>query len=210
MDHSVKAVLPHRKGALARLCKQQRFESDELEELFHRYVLKLQQASVAAVSGLLLALSLTLAALHVTYAQVAAPVPIILLILAIFHATLLILLHTRLMRHSYLLPTCYLMQLLGLLILGVSLPIHNTYWGWIGWQTVPIASQGVWQAMFIVFLMYALTPLSTPIAIAYGLTLPLIQGVASVFLADTFDHLHWQQVSLYFFFFSSMGIIVMF
>ncbi|KAB7507477.1 Ca(2+)/calmodulin-responsive adenylate cyclase [Armadillidium nasatum] len=185
--------MPQRKGALAKLCKQHRFESDELEELFHRYVLKLQQTSVAAVSGLLLGLSLTLAALHVTYAQAAAPVPITLLILAIFHATLLILLHTRLMRHSYLIPICFLIQMLGIFIVGVSLPIHNSDWGWIGWQTVPIASHGVWQAMFVVFLMYALTPLSTPVAIVYGFLLPIIQAVSSVFLAQTFDHLHWQQ-----------------
>ena len=194
MDHSVKAETPHRKGLLYRLCKQNRFESDELEELFHRYVLQLQHTSIATVSALLMGLSLTLAALHVTYAQVAAPIPIILLVLAVIHATILILLHTKFMKTRFLLPICYLMQFLALAIVGISLPIHNFYWGWVGWQVIPFASQGIWQVLFIVFLIYVLTPVSSSIAIIYGIVLPLMQTLSAVFLAQTFEHLHWQQV----------------
>lgn len=196
MDHSVKAVLPHHTDFFNRLWKHQRFESDELEELFHRYVLKLQQTSIAAVCGLLLGLSLILAALHVTYAQAAAPIPIILLISAVFLTILLILLNTTLIRGSFFMPICHGLQLLGFAIVIVSLPIHDKEWGWVGWQTVPTASQGVWQVMFIVFLMYALTPLKTTVALIYGIVLPLVQGIASIFLSHTFDHLHWHQVSV--------------
>ena len=40
MDHSVKAMSPHRKVAFARLLNRHRFENDELEALFQRYMFK--------------------------------------------------------------------------------------------------------------------------------------------------------------------------
>jgi adenylate cyclase 1 len=40
MDHSVKAMSPHRKVAFSRLLNRHRFENDELEALFQRYMFK--------------------------------------------------------------------------------------------------------------------------------------------------------------------------
>ncbi|XP_042877202.1 adenylate cyclase type 1-like isoform X5 [Penaeus japonicus] len=193
MDHSVKAMTPHRKVAFSRLCHRHRFENDELENLYRRYTLKLQQASVAAAAALLLTLSLLLAALHVTYAQVAAPAPITLLALAVVLAALLVVLHSRVMRHSYLLPTCYLLLALGAILVALALPLPSG-WGWVGWQTIPTAGQGVWHATFVAFLVYALTPVSTPLALTYGVVLPAGQTALAATLATTFTHFHWQQL----------------
>ncbi|XP_047484944.1 Ca(2+)/calmodulin-responsive adenylate cyclase-like [Penaeus chinensis] len=193
MDHSVKAMTPHRKVAFSRLCHRHRFENDELENLYRRYTLKLQQASVAAAAALLLTLSLLLAALHVTYAQVAAPAPITLLALAVVLAALLVVLHSRVMRHSYLLPTCYLLLALGAILVALALPLPSG-WGWVGWQSIPTAGQGVWHATFVAFLVYALTPVSTPLALTYGVVLPAGQTALAATLATTFTHFHWQQL----------------
>uniref|UniRef100_A0A0P4WG14 Adenylate cyclase N-terminal domain-containing protein n=1 Tax=Scylla olivacea TaxID=85551 RepID=A0A0P4WG14_SCYOL len=195
MDHSVKAMTPHRKVAFSRLCHKHRFENDELEELYRRYTLKLQQASVAAASALMLLLCLLLAALHVAYAQAAAPTPITLLVLSLVLAALLVLLNSRVMRHSYLMPTCYLLLVLGAVLVALALPLPAG-WSWIGWQVYATAGQGVWQAAFIAFLVYALTPVSTPIALAYGVVLPSCQVALAATLATPFAPLHWQQVSV--------------
>ncbi|XP_045121655.1 Ca(2+)/calmodulin-responsive adenylate cyclase-like isoform X5 [Portunus trituberculatus] len=193
MDHSVKAMTPHRKVAFSRLCHKHRFENDELEELYRRYTLKLQQASVAAASALMLLLCLLLAALHVAYAQAAAPTPITLLVLSLVLAALLVLLNSRVMRHSYLMPTCYLLLGLGALLVALALPLPSR-WSWIGWQEFATAGQGVWQTAFIAFLVYALTPVSTPIALAYGVVLPSCQVALAATLATPFAPLHWQQL----------------
>ncbi|XP_050719596.1 Ca(2+)/calmodulin-responsive adenylate cyclase-like isoform X3 [Eriocheir sinensis] len=193
MDHSVKAMTPHRKVAFSRLCHKHRFENDELEELYRRYTLKLQQASVAAASALMLLLCLLLAALHVTFAQAAAPTPITLLVLSLVLAGLLVLLNSRVMRHSYLMPTCYLLLGLGAVLVALALPLPAG-WSWVGWQVTPTAGQGVWQIAFIAFLVYALTPVSTPIALAYGVVLPSCQAALAATLATPFPPLHWQQL----------------
>ncbi|KAG0692883.1 Adenylate cyclase type 1 [Chionoecetes opilio] len=193
MDHSVKAMTPHRKVAFSRLCHKHRFENDELEELYRRYTLKLQQASVAAASALMLLLCLLLASLHVAYAQAAAPTPITLLVLSLVLATLLVLLNSRVMRHNYLMPTCYLLLGLGAVLVALALPLPAG-WSWIGWQVQPTAGQGVWHAAFIAFLVYALTPVSTPIALAYGVVLPSCQVALAATLATPFPPLHWQQL----------------
>ena len=195
MDHSVKAMTPHRKVAFSRLCHRHRFENDELESLYRRYSLKLQQASVGAASALLLALTLILAALHVTYAQQAAPAPILLLALAVILAALLVLLNTRLMRHTYILPTCYLLLVIGGALVGVVMPLHNT-WGWLGWQHVPNPGQGMWHVVFVSFVVYALMPVTTPIAVLYGLALIALQSTLALTIATPFSNVYWQQVSL--------------
>lgn len=194
MDHSVTAMTPHRKVAFSRLCHKHRFENDELEELFRRYTLKLQQASVGAAAGLLLLLCLLLAVLHVTYAQQAAPAPITLLVLSLALAALLVLLNSRVMRHSYLLPSCYLLLALGGVLVTLTLPLP-TSWALVGWQTLPTAAQGVWHTTFVAFLVYALTPVSTPLALCYGVALPAIQTTLAATLATPLAPLHWQQVS---------------
>ena len=43
MDHSVKAMSPHRKVAFSRLLNRHRFENDELEALFQRYMFKVRK-----------------------------------------------------------------------------------------------------------------------------------------------------------------------
>lgn len=73
MDHSVKAMPPassrHPMRALVRFLNRHRFENDELEGLYQRYVYKLQHSSVTAVVALFAALAIVLAALGFTYAQ---------------------------------------------------------------------------------------------------------------------------------------------
>jgi adenylate cyclase 1 len=73
MDHSVKAMPPassrHPLWALVQFFNRHRFENDELEGLYQRYVFKLQHSSVTAVAALFALLAVVLAALGFTSAQ---------------------------------------------------------------------------------------------------------------------------------------------
>jgi adenylate cyclase 1 len=73
MDHSVKAMPPASSRqplhALARLLNRHRFENDELESLYQRYIFKLQHSSVAAVVGLFALMAAILANLGFVYAH---------------------------------------------------------------------------------------------------------------------------------------------
>ena len=51
MDHSVKAMSGHRKMRFSRLLNRHRFENDELEGLFQRYIFKLQHSSIREEGG---------------------------------------------------------------------------------------------------------------------------------------------------------------
>lgn len=74
MDHSVKAMTSPR--AAGRLLNPHRFENDELELLYRRYVCKLQRSSVVYVVALFVLLTAVLANLGLLYAQVSNQSPI--------------------------------------------------------------------------------------------------------------------------------------
>lgn len=65
MDHSVKAMPPASARtpwlAVARMLNRHRFENDELESLYQRYIFKLQHSSVAAVVALFTIMAAVLA-----------------------------------------------------------------------------------------------------------------------------------------------------
>ncbi|KAH7645383.1 ca/calmodulin-responsive adenylate cyclase-like [Dermatophagoides farinae] len=71
MDHSVKVMHTHRKIAFSRLWifQQRRFENQELEQLYQRYIFKLQQTSIVSALLLLSLLSISIALLQFYYIQ---------------------------------------------------------------------------------------------------------------------------------------------
>jgi adenylate cyclase 1 len=69
MDHSVKAMSPHRKVAFSRLLNRHRFENDELEALFQRYMFKVQHGSIASYVAIFIVLTAILATASFTMVQ---------------------------------------------------------------------------------------------------------------------------------------------
>ncbi|KPM06406.1 Rutabaga-like protein [Sarcoptes scabiei] len=67
MDHSVKVMQSHRKVAFSRLLNSKRFENDELEHLYQRYIFKLQQSSIVSALLLLALLSITISLLQLYF-----------------------------------------------------------------------------------------------------------------------------------------------
>lgn len=93
MDHSVKAMSSPR--ALSRLLNPHRFENDELEQLYQRYICKLQHSSVAAVVALFVLLTALLANLGLAYAEAANAQNVYHAAHCLLFAVLLGFLHTR-------------------------------------------------------------------------------------------------------------------
>ncbi|GLH15929.1 Ca(2+)/calmodulin-responsive adenylate cyclase [Gryllus bimaculatus] len=101
MDHSVKAMASQRRLALGRLLNRHRFENDELEALYQRYIFKLQHGSVASAVGLFVLLTGVLANLSLAHAHAPTPQNVYHCVHCVLFALLLAFLNTRLMqRHT--------------------------------------------------------------------------------------------------------------
>lgn len=100
MDHSVKAMQSHRKIVFSRLFNRHRFENDELESLYQRYIFKLQHSSVASVVALFVLLTAVLANLSFAYAQAPTAQNIYHVVHCLLFAMLLVFLNTKLMQVS--------------------------------------------------------------------------------------------------------------
>lgn len=93
MDHSVKAMTSPR--ILQRILNPHRFENDELEQLYQRYICKLQHSSVAAVVALFVLLTIMLAALGLVYEKGATAQNVYHAAHCVLFVVLLGFLHTR-------------------------------------------------------------------------------------------------------------------
>ncbi|KAF6209999.1 hypothetical protein GE061_015754, partial [Apolygus lucorum] len=106
MDHSVKAM-EHRKLVFSRLVDRQRFENDELEALYQRYIFKLQHSSVTSVVCLFLLLTALLANISFVYNRALTAHNVYHLLHCLLFIFLLVFLSTRYMQDTYLLWVCY-------------------------------------------------------------------------------------------------------
>lgn len=123
MDHSVKAMNSHRKLAFSRLLNRHRFENDELEGLYQRYIFKLQHSSVASVVALFVILTGILANLSLAYAQAPTAQNIYHSLHCLLFALLLAFLNTRLMQDAYLLWVCYAILFFCTTFCAVAMPL---------------------------------------------------------------------------------------
>lgn len=187
MDHSVKAMTSPR--MLSRFLNPHRFENDELEMLYQRYICKLQHSSVTAVVALFVLLTLVLANLGLVYIQAPTPQVVYSFTHCVLFALLLGFLHTRFMQDAYLLWVCYVVLFFLVTFCGLALPVYPSSPG-------KVAAEGTWHIVFVVFLAYAMMPLKTWIAAVFGLLLCSAHIIITTFLAKDFAYLFWQQVSI--------------
>ncbi|XP_066145642.1 adenylate cyclase type 1 isoform X2 [Euwallacea fornicatus] len=187
MDHSVKAMTSPR--VLARALNPHRFENDELEHLYQRYICKLQHSSVAAVVALFVLLTFLLANLGLVYTHAATTQNVFHAAHCILFAVLLGFLHTRFMQDAYLLWVCYVVLFFLTTFCALALPLYPSS------TATKVAAEGTWQVVFVVFLAYAMMPLKSWVAAMFGFLLCAAHvAVSSVFVTD-FPHLRWQQLT---------------
>uniref|UniRef100_A0A023F2N2 adenylate cyclase n=4 Tax=Triatominae TaxID=70999 RepID=A0A023F2N2_TRIIF len=194
MDHSVKAMDSHRKLVFSRLVDRQRFENDELEALYQRYIFKLQHSSVSSVVCLFLLLSALLANLSFVYTRSLTPQNIYHLLHCLLFLFLLVFLSTRYMQDTYLLWVCYVILFFCSTFVAVGLPLGPPLSG-LKLETRRVFPEGVWRVLFVLFISYAMLPLKTWVAALFGLALPLVHLAVSAAFVDMFQNLLWQQVA---------------
>ncbi|KAL1498283.1 hypothetical protein ABEB36_009104 [Hypothenemus hampei] len=187
MDHSVKAMTSPR--FLARALNPHRFENDELEQLYQRYICKLQHSSVAAVVALFVLLTFLLANLGLVYSQAATTQNVFHAAHCILFALLLGFLHTRFMQDAYLLWVCYVILFFLATFCALALPLYPIS------TVTKVAAEGTWQVIFVIFLAYAMMPLKSWVAGLFGLLLCSAHVAVSTVFAMDFPHLRWQQLT---------------
>lgn len=170
MDHSVKVMNSHRKVAFTRLFSHRRFESKELEQLYRRYIFKLQQSSIVSALILLACLSISIALVQICYRQSANMVAIYCLIQFVVFMGLFTL--SFRMHDTQLLALCYVILLFCVLFCLLMAPIHFeiTHWNsplsW--WKVPPQPSLGVWPIVFVVFITYTMLPIKVSIVVLFS------------------------------------------
>ncbi|GLH15931.1 Uncharacterized protein GBIM_20331 [Gryllus bimaculatus] len=207
MDHSVKAMASQRRLALGRLLNRHRFENDELEALYQRYIFKLQHGSVASAVGLFVLLTGVLANLSLAHAHAPTPQNVYHCVHCVLFALLLAFLNTRLMQDAYLLWVCYAVLFFCATFCAVALPLGPVdaaaagaggaggAGGSLRAESRRVAAEGAWHVVFVVFLAYALMPLRAWVAAAFGLSLGAAHLLAAGALARDFPHLTWRQLT---------------
>uniref|UniRef100_A0A0K8SE29 adenylate cyclase n=1 Tax=Lygus hesperus TaxID=30085 RepID=A0A0K8SE29_LYGHE len=203
MDHSVKAM-EHRKLVFSRLVDRQRFENDELEALYQRYIFKLQHSSVTSVVCLFLLLTALLANISFVYNRALTAHNVYHLLHCLLFIFLLVFLSTRYMQDTYLLWVCYVILFFCATFVAVGLPIGESG---LKLESRRVFPEGVWHIIFVLFIAYAMLPLKTWVAALFGLALPLIHLAISAALVDQFQHLLWQQVAANLIVFSCINVV---
>ena len=73
---------------------------------------------------------------------------------------------------------------------------------------VGVEVDGMWQALFVTFLVYAMMPLKTWIAVAFSTIIAGTHITVTSFLDNTKIGHHWQQVICFYFLFFSIFLMV--
>lgn len=201
MDHSVQAMTrSHRTAAFARLLRRRRFENKELEQLYQRYIFKLRHASIVSVLALVSLLSMSLAILQFWYHSRITVIGTYCAIQFVAFIGLLVLAQTRSMSDAQLRALCYLVLLFCGTFCMMSAPVDmGLRHPWLRstwWDKPRAAAEGVWEIVFVVFLVYALLPIKTRFSALFGGILAVGHIAISITLAEQFAALRWQQVRL--------------
>lgn len=198
MDHSVKAMHSHRKVVFSRLLNRHNFENKELEQLYRRYTVKLQQTSTSSVLLLTACLAASLAGLHVASARFLTAAAIFYILVLIMFGGSLVLMQTGHVKDAHLSALCYGVLIIssGLCIVGLPIQVsENSTWGAGSWGQGHAAAHGAWEVLFVLFIAYSLLPLKTRVTVCVGVLLPSVHTAVAITSAACYQEILWQQVS---------------
>ncbi|OWF39366.1 Ca(2+)/calmodulin-responsive adenylate cyclase-like [Mizuhopecten yessoensis] len=188
-------MLKHRtKSGLQTVLNRRKFDNDDLERLYKRYVFKLQQSAIGYMLGVLILLTATLAVLKFVYLSGLSVRGIYLAAQCVIFIAIFIFLHTKFMKEPYFKIVCYLllMFLLGFAVMAFPLQLDPDVPG----RARPLLGpmDGVWEVMFVVFMIYSLMPLMTYVAVLTGILLPVCHMTVSAFIANNYPDFLWRQL----------------
>ena len=186
---------PPARKKLKRAFSRYEFESEELERLYTRYVFKLQQASLGHLLCLTSILCACLCVLNFLYVKNLSVPGLYFGIMFLLFVVLFIFINTKLMKESHFPYVCLvsLIFLIGFSVLGFPLEFGSV----LGDRPSPLHTpvQGVWEVMFVVFIIYSMLPLRTYLTAILGILLPVSHMIVTALVANSLPSLLWRQVS---------------
>lgn len=215
MDHSVPpderwSRRRRKPAALRTLLHGWRFENDELERLYRRYIFKEQHTAVVQTLAVFAALTAILAALTLTFVALgsssnSSPVTFRGLYFSIQSIIFIILLTLLLWRtrSETLLPRIVYGGLLTSLTAFVmaALPVNydeflSTFLPFFTFERSYKFSgvEGVWEVALVTFTAYTMLPLKTYACLLFGVSASTCQLLAAAFSSQLFREFLWQQV----------------
>ncbi len=196
MDHSVKAMTSHRKVAFSRILNRHRFANDELEGLFDKYLLKVQHSSLAAAVAIFIALTAVLSGLSFGFLMRPTVDNMYHAVQCLVFVILFILLATKALEDNHLTYACYAVLAFSAAFVVVGLPVSFGLNEPVGQAGGGVEADGMWQALFVTFLVYAMMPLRTWIALIYCLAIAAMHlTVTALLTANEKINMHWQQLT---------------
>ncbi|XP_071108871.1 adenylate cyclase type 1-like [Haliotis cracherodii] len=181
-----------RRPRVRRLFSRYHFHCDELEHLYGRYVYKLQQSALGYLLGLFILLSLCLAILDFSYAKYVTVEALYLTVQFVVFLGLLILINTRCMKEIHFPVVCYVVLLLLICFAISSLPLDFGLDIPDRPRPKKNLADGVWQTVYVIFMIYAMMPIRSLIAILLGFLLPVLHLTVSALVANRFPLLLWR------------------
>ena len=196
-------MVKNKRRNLKRILSRYHFESDDLERLYKRYVYKLQQSAIGYLLGVFILLTLCLSILKFVYVWNFTVSGIYLAIQCFTFIGIFIFLHTKYMNETHFRVINYFLLAFLLCFAVLSFPFYlgPSYPG----ISVPVytPADGVWEVLFVVFIVYSLMPLRTYVAVVFGMLLPISHLLVSAFVTDQSQpskEYFWRQVKFPFLF----------
>lgn len=179
---------------LKRMFSRYEFESGELERLYRRYVFKLQQSSMCRLLSLMCLLCGCMLVLNFYYVQNISVPGIYMSGQFTIFVLLFVFANTRFMKESHLGIVCSIIVIfqLGFVVFSLPFDFGSVY------DTKPrplyTPINGVWQIMFIVFVIYSMMPIRTYVAAILGIIIPVGHLIVTPLVANNIPELLWRQV----------------
>ncbi|XP_061179996.1 adenylate cyclase type 1-like [Saccostrea echinata] len=174
-----------------------KFKSEELEKLYQKYIYNLQQSALRYTLGVFIVLTATLSALEFAYIQDVTIYGICHGVMCLIFVSMFILLLTFLfnyecMREVHFRVVVHVILFFMICFAVLSFPFDLDH---------PLAprpmythADGVWQIVFVVFIIYSLVPLRTFLAVICGVMIPVSHVIVCIVTKTGSDSDWWRQL----------------
>ncbi|XP_023931289.1 Ca(2+)/calmodulin-responsive adenylate cyclase-like [Lingula anatina] len=166
------------------------FSDRELEELYHNYVFRLEQSSIASLLVLFILLTAVLAIVHFIYILQPTVANVYYCANCGIFLVFYIFISTKYFQERHLNLMAYAVLVLLGAFAVISLPVHFLP----GDRPVYSPADGVWESVFVILMGYAMMPLRMWILVVYGILLSGCHMVVAAFLANSLPSLLWRQL----------------
>lgn len=177
-----------------RLLSWNQFSSQDIENLYQRYVFKIQQSAMVCMALLLSILCFSLAILTTVFVRNYTVYSVYMYLQGLIFLIFFIYMKANLMKEQYFMTVIYsvLIFVVILCVLSSPLPLGAAP----GYEDHKLnVADGAWVVAFVVFNVYALMPIRTLSKCICGGFIPLAHLVVSSQTCVQFPDLLWRQVS---------------